>query len=477
MTCECVIHKMGPHYNDVSTLVNHVQRSWALLATALPRARLLNLCLMVFSMQASGSLKKTGFRGGVNTARSSRVGTSVVVSFLLVILFAGCVDPDTPADSDKIPEGSIAVQDPETGTTSFLRALSTANPDAAPQPIWIRDNWTDSFEATDFWANGHQFTAPAGLDAPSHQSLDITDLVPVGVPTWIMAEVDLPFTEGDVDLWISSSNDDTWTADFDTPRGGYSKVEIVMVNSGAEPIELNLFYDEREGTEGFEFTVLYEVFSSGEILMPGVPTTVEIPDGTRSLEVRYIADNEGDVSLWRFDDDFVGRFASADKVVNVTLDEGVRGGEYVVLTPADAGPARVTVYAPADASPPARPLELGTVTQNIMRTDEVPFAMNEGGEASLSLPTVPLQVGMRLFIERFVNEINVELAGPSGSIIKEQFTDTTPFMNTQPEGGMGFGFWTPLGAPGLEAGTYTATFVGGTNSAGSIRGMYVGYTR
>ncbi|MBW3583199.1 MAG: hypothetical protein KY455_08895 [Euryarchaeota archaeon] len=393
-----------------------------------------------------------------------------------VLSLSGCVE-DT---SSKTPGGApdeVVVTDPQTGERSVVRASPTAFADREP---YLHETTEDgTFAAGEHWTGVGEGTARLGHDAGSMHMRDISGHVPKGVPVKVTASVAADLAEGDIDLWIQAPFDEVWSFDGEFPRGGTSSLTMTLVHTSEDPVWVVVFYDEPEPVEEFEYILTYTIESDPGLLLPGVPLSVEVPSGARSIEVTFDGVTGDAVWLWAPDDTLIGRFDNTEQVWNHTFEGGARRGAYVVMTPQGAPVANITVHTiePLGAERRTAPLPLGILMQDIQQTSPVRFAAEEEGTLEETFERAPIQVGLQVQVATLTHGVEMRLDGPEGTLREWSFKDDLPWVAPAPDQSVGFTFMTEMGVEGLAAGTYTASFSGDPNSEGEMFLWHVYYAR
>lgn len=290
-------------------------------------------------------------------------------------------------------------------------------------------------------------TSQTGEYDPDRREIDVTPLIPQDVPVRLTAEVNADLGEGDLDIWFQLPQEEIWTSDFDTPYGGYSRVEMTVLHTSREPITLMLRYDEIDDSESFDYTLKYSVQAEPATLSPGVPTGIHVPEEATALRVEFGDEREDrSVLVWDPQDAFMGRFDPGDERVTLPVNASDSRGEYVVLTGEGSGPARASLIGGEDGARPLRALlqeiEFGQPQQ----------AQGDGSEVSWTFQTdrVPLQAGIFWTSSEVSQNTQATLSSPAGEILGADIT-SDPWIGMQ-----GFGMITDIGDAGLIAGTYEA---------------------
>lgn len=308
----------------------------------------------------------------------------------------------------------------------------------------------------------------AGQPQAGLRWLDLSALVPLGVPARVVAEVDADVTRGDVDLWIDAPEEAWWAGDRDTPLGGWSRVEVTLLRTTSDPVRVGLYYDEAEPAAEFAYTLFAEVHADSDLLRPGVAAALEVPsEGARwTVEAETLRE---DAALLVFDPDdaFVGRFALADGATEIALDEAP-AGEYVVVLSEGAARARITVEGIAAT---LRPVGWEYVEK------EGTTAADGKMRWTFSTDRVPIQAGIFFRSGAAANDVDVRLASPDRELVAERWTGG-PWLNVDPVFGSFFGWMTDVAAEGLVAGAYEASAEFGANAGdASAVGGFVHYVR
>lgn len=281
---------------------------------------------------------------------------------------------------------------------------------------------------------------------PDRRQIDLTPLVPIGVPVVLTAEINAELGEGDVDIWIDAPNEEIWAASADTPYGGYSSLEVTLIHTSSDPITLNVRYDEIDDSQSFDYTLRYAAHVAPGLLPPGVPVGLEVPDAATGVQIDLVgAEDQPAVMLWDPQDTFLGRLSpTGDRLIRVLEPEDPRG-EHVVMLAEGSGPARISLLgveqAPADLRPLSQDIQTGPGIEAGPGETEVAW--------SFEVDQVPLQAGIFWSGSEVSQDTQASLASPAANLIGLDISGG-PWL------GAGFGTITDMGAEGLTTGTYEA---------------------
>lgn len=366
---------------------------------------------------------------------------------LVVAGLAGCLggeDADGGEAGPTAPSTPGGGGDGEPGTEpgQSLTDLRFEIDDPVSEIVW--ENGT--FQITD---HSHPLVNQAVHDAsPDRREIDLTPLVPQGVPVVLTAEVDAEMGEGDVDIFFEIPSGEIWSGETDTPYGGYSLIEATVLHTSSDPITLVLRYDEVDDSASFDYTLRYSVSYEPGLVPDGVPVGVPVPEEATGLRVEFGDEREGrSVLVWDPQDTFLGRFDPGDERVTLPLDGEAPRGEHVVLLAAGSGPAHISLAGTEQDPGPLRAL-----LQEIVFGQPHQAASGES-EITWSFQTdrAPLQAGIFWDSSEVSQNTRGSLASPTTELFSMEIQDD-PWI-----GGLGFGMLTEVGAPGLVAGSYEAS--------------------
>ncbi|HUR69493.1 MAG TPA: hypothetical protein VM370_09620 [Candidatus Thermoplasmatota archaeon] len=382
-------------------------------------------------------------------------GRSAIAAALLMIA-AGCMGA-----ADEAPT-AVATPDADAGVVvapdgTVLSPAHFAGATAVDLTTWYNGTFTvqDLSRPVPFGPG----PSDLGLVPPPFKRIDITKDVPTGVPVRIIAQVDAAITQGDVDLWPEVPDGEWRTGNWDTPRGGHSRVEVGIAHESSDPVAIVLAYDEAEPAQEFAYTLSVRIVSDPTLLVNGIVTGVTLPAEPRlSIELvgekreREIFDRI-DVMAFAPDDTYLGSFPLAESGASeVAFPAGSPAGEYVFLLTQGGRNARILV-ADANGSAPMR-----AVGQEFVNGDVVVGDASGHAKWTTDYDRVPLLVGLNFRSPNAAQNVAVKLDGPKGPLLDDAI-EGGPWMSVRlPDGTSisdGFGWDTGYGAPGLDKGTYT----------------------
>lgn len=372
----------------------------------------------------------------------------IIVAALLVSTAAGCIGGDGGSDQLALDEAVSA-----TGSGDELDAaggwanLSFPAGEPVDETRW--ENGT-------FHVSEHSFpkgvaTGILGEYDADRRVIDVTDMVPTGVPVILQAEIHAELGRGDVDLWLTAPEGEVWASDYDTPYGGYSRIRSVIVHEAGGSLELNVRYDEIDDSESFDYTLEITSRADPAVVPPGVPVALELPGSGDTLELTPVegfalsdAPDGLEAMLWGPDDTYLGRLADAEDRTTFTVTDEAAAGEHVVMGVHDSPAFRVQVSSATGADGPLRPLIRSFTLGPGVETDDSPELT-----WTFELETAPIQVGIFTNATEVSDGLEARLIGPSETILESSIGGLWI--------GAGFGWLSPVGADGLAAGTYEAT--------------------
>lgn len=394
----------------------------------------------------------------------------IIVAALLVSTAAGCVGGNEDAGQVDLTEavGAAGTGD-DVGPAGGWTNLSFASGETVDETRW--ENGT-------FHVREHSFpkgvaTGIVGEYDADRRVIDVTDMVPTGVPVIFQAEIHAELGRGDVDLWLTAPEGEVWASDYDTPYGGYSRIRSVIVHETGGSLELNVRYDEIDDSESFDYTLEITSRADPSVVPPGVPVAVELPAGD-TLEltpVEGFALSDGpdglEAMLWGPDDTYLGRLTEAEDRTTFTVAGEVAGGEHVVMAVHDSPAFRVQISNGTGTDAPLRPLTQSFYLGPGVETDD-----SSEVTWTFELEAAPIQVGIFTNATEVSDGLEARLVGPSETILESSIGGLWI--------GAGFGWLSPVGADGLAAGTYEAT-VAYDNAVGvspiEANHVVVGYRR
>lgn len=320
---------------------------------------------------------------------------------------------------------------------------------------------------TTLWSNGTftiaQHGRPVGLlpGLPSEVveprgvvRFDVTEHVPVGLPVRLIAEVDAQVGRGDVDLWPEIPDGEWRTGRWETPFGGWSRIEIGFTHLAPGPVAVLLAYDEMDEQAEFPYTLSVRIVADPELVVHGIVTGVTLP-ADPTLRVELVDEpREGVTEAPRLmvfspDDEYLGAFP-LDESTSLDLPAGSPSGEYVLLLSQRSGRnARLLV---GGGSATLRAMEQEPAMGDVVLGDAAGHV-----RWSTTYDRVPLLAGLMFRSPNVAMNVLVRLTGPEGVLFEDR-VDDGPWVGARLPDGSSFDNWfgwdSLYGAPGLAAGAY-----------------------
>lgn len=369
------------------------------------------------------------------------------------LILTGCLGDEPAEVATAVPDADAPADAPRTEDGTLLHVARHA----AGSPVDVTQWMNGTFRIEQ---HGRLGPLP-GLPVEPRGVVvhDVTDLVPIGVPVRVFAEVNAELSHGDVDLGLWTPDGSWRTGNWNTPRGGFSSFETGLVLSAAGTVAVILEYDEVEPQPEFPYTLSIRVVSDPELLVNGIVTGVTLPADARfQVEAIGAPRTEGpevdafSLHVFAPDGAALATFPLASGTTPIALPAGSPAGEYAFLLSQGGRNARVLVEgAPA----PMRPLALEWVNG-----EEVPLDASGRGTAAATFDRVPLLVGVFFSAPNVAQNVDVALSGPAGPIFADRIDTEVPWVSFDAAGVVsftnGFGWDSLWGPPGLRAGTYEA---------------------
>lgn len=382
--------------------------------------------------------------------------------------------------------GCIGGEDPDANRSTATRERGTTS---RPGMASVNGNLTSITFPADratnrtVWANGTfspQQNCYAGgcLTGSAFQQAELDEEIPSGIPTTI--RVQLTYESGPavldepLDLGVFAEEASFYSYES-TEESGRDVVETTVLKEGS-PIVVQVFYEWPTGSEPeAQYTLRIDVDAEAKVLPPGVPVEVPGQPGQRFTAAAAVpAGSAGQGSgspgllVYGPDDTLLDRWTSEGGSLDETLPAGAPSGDYVLVAPETGPPIRLKTNA---SGAKLRPLAL-----TFEGGDAHPVRGPQPVSWSFDTSTVPLAVGVYMTNDLpagvSADEGSVTVEGPSGTLLDGPFGCGTCFTL-----GYGTGTATLLGASGLAAGTYSATYEP-TGEVGFAVGHFViGYER
>ncbi|MDX1611851.1 MAG: hypothetical protein R3185_05740, partial [Candidatus Thermoplasmatota archaeon] len=370
-----------------------------------------------------------------------RAMRSAVALLVLLAALTGCIGGDQveTQGSDASPTANLSS---EGATLPGTEAMPAGFLESEPLDAVRWEN--GSFHVTEHSYPKGMITGIAGEYDPDRRSFDISDMVPTGVPVTLTAEVNADLGEGDVDLWIQADPGAIWSADYDTPYGGYSRIEVTLVYTGQAPVEVVVRYDEIDDSESFDYTLSIRATHDPMVLPPGLPVELALPGPASTVQVEAPdADGEAAAMLFDPDDQLVERVDLSGGQATFELAEDAQAGDYVLFITESSGLSTVTVLGAE------QPVSLTPTKQAIAYGEPV---SGSGGQASwtFEVPRAPLQAGIFWSHEGIAGDATGSLVTPAGEALHLATAGHLTITGS-------YGMLSDMGEAKLVAGTYEAS--------------------
>lgn len=396
----------------------------------------------------------------------------------LAIALAGCLSGDEPVDAATTQSDPVVAPD-VTRAEDGVKLYAARFGEGAPVDVTEWHNGTFKIEQ-------HRRVGPLPGAAPAQQAgsvleFDITKLVPQGIPTLVIAEVDAELAQGDLDLGMNVPDGEWRTGNWNTPSGGFSRFETGIVHTSADPISVVLAYDEVEPQPEFAYTLSIRVVSDPALLLNGIVSAATLPADAK-LEVEAIGearDAGPEVEAFALhvfgpDDALVGSFPLASGATPIALPAGSPAGEYVLLLSQGGRNARVLVEgAPA----PMRALGIEWLSGEMAELDATGH-----GTVSATFDKAPLLVGVFFTAPNVARSMQFAMTGPKGPLFSgSDGSSDLPWLSFGVPGGpmfMNAWGWDSLwGAPELVPGAYQAdiAFESGAGAQPAVAQVYAAF--
>lgn len=356
----------------------------------------------------------------------------------LVLLLSGCVGegkPESTPPGDDVETLTAVTQDPAGN------ALARFDLDeAVHKTLWANGTYQvqEHFFPV-YWVPGNAGLVPP----PGIRILDISSEVPRGVPVRVIAEVNAEVTDGDVDLWINAPFNEVWSGTWDTPQGGFSRIELRFVHTTDDPVGVGLFYDEVDPSVEFPYTLRVDILAEPQLVLSAVGAAIDVPMDEAKLLVT-VEETEPDSALlvWEPDFELLGRFGLKEGTTEVPIPTS---GEHLLLLTQGTGDAVVSVEGVTEAP------RLRAAQQEVV--EFVGEAPSSPVSWTFEAERAPIQMGFFGESGTVATDFTGSLSSPKGKLLDVQFEGgpwVRPFM------GFGIGEWTLMGADGLVKGAYEA---------------------
>jgi len=358
------------------------------------------------------------------------LGLVVAVSVLL----AGCTgSPNLPASVTTSDAAMVPIVKDAAGNALARFGVERA----VSQTIWANG----TFKADESFFPLQLVPVMAGLPLKGIHTTPITDAVPKGVPVRITSEVHADVTDGDVDLWLNIPFDEMWAGTWDTPPGGYSKIETRIVHLSDDPLGVSVGYAELDHQPEFTYTLRIDVTYDPEALVDSVGATLDVPvEGARLLVDAAAGGPDAALLVWGPDKKLVDRFALQAGANEIQL---AAAGQHLLLLAQGSGDATLAIDGVSE------PPRLGHAKQEIV--DFMGESQGPKVTWSFDADRAPIQVGFFANSGTVASDFSGLLTSPKGRLIESHFTGG-PWV--RPVMGFGAGEWTAMGGKNLVAGKY-----------------------
>lgn len=342
---------------------------------------------------------------------------------------------------------------------------STIEPNDRDRPETVdADGSVASFEVAPFsetkWANGSLKSAEVvvGENAPPFQGLEradedrveITDLVPAGIPTNVRATITYA-SDATAELNTYVAAPQYYGYDVEAGEGTFT-ADTVVTHFGEEPIEVGANGNQPDAAPETRYTLRIEVEVADASLVPAtVPLAVDLPERADRIEV-VPADPETGLraNLWGPEDALAAHGAAEDGSVLLPVETA---GEHVVL-PNDTAYLQVL---DEDGQALEEPPSMRALGSEWTWGEPYELAPEGPDGTEIEVKKVPLAFGIQVLSEgdgpvpAYLSEgAAVELVSPGGTVAETTVT-CAPTCTFD-----GLFWWTtgPFASPDAETGTY-----------------------
>lgn len=370
--------------------------------------------------------------------RTARAAATLVA--VLAVGLAGCVgdapsEPQAPASDDPAADNGSALRTPAPETSGRPATF----PGAPVQTV--------------LWKNGsfgpHEACVPAGCVAgTSDQGLDLSEVVPVGAPTRIVADLSWEGQGPDaVFLDLEASDATVYRSTVD--RGSQRiHLESLLVRRDGGTVRLVVSYGFPQATTDgtLDYRLRTDLASEPRTVPVGIPVKVPVGDSADRLGVRPLNGSEVRAWLWGPDDALAARMDLAAAPYWVELPEAA--GDHVLYVHEADGPVAV-----ATDGDPAGPMEALEVRRAQGQAREIPA---DGSAASWSFELDRTPLGVGVYVANGTSG-TYTISGPEARIASPQ-GDVFALSSDGIFSGTGSLAWWAIGDGDLVTGTYEATF-------------------
>lgn len=376
----------------------------------------------------------------------------LTVALALMLPAAGCIGT---TGSDAAPADGN-----ETGAT--IEASDRERPETVDAYGGLASFEVAPFSETE-WANGSLNSAEVvvGENAPPFQGLEradenrveITDLVPAGIPTNVRATITYE-ADATAELNTYVAAPQYYGYDVETGEGTFT-ADTVVTHFGDEPIEVGANGNQPDAAPQTSYTLRIEVGVTDASLVPAtVPLALDLPERADRVEV-VPADPETGLraNLWGPEDALVAHGAAEDGSVLLPVETA---GEHVVL-PNDTAYLQVL---DEDGQALEEPPSMRALGSEWTWSEPYELAPEGPDGTEIDVKRVPLAFGIQVLsdgdgpVPAYLSEGGaVELASPRGTVAETTVT-CAPTCTFD-----GLFWWTtgPFASPDAEIGTYELT--------------------
>lgn len=387
------------------------------------------------------------------------VRAAVTLVAVLAVGVAGCVG-DAPSEPQ--PPASDG---PTAGNGSAPR---TPSPAASGRPL----TFPGAPVQTVLWRNGsfgpHEACVPAGCVADTEdQALDLSEVVPVGTPTRVVATLSWE-GQGLDGVFLELETSDATVYRSTRDRGAQrSHLEALLVRRDGGTVRLVVSYGfPQVTTDGtMDYRLRADLMSEPRAVPTGIPVKVPVGDSADRLGVRPLNGSGVRAWLWGPDDTLAARLDLAAAPYWVDLPDAA--GDHVLYVHEADGPVAV-----ATDGEPAGSMEALEVRRVQGPARKIP-ADGSAVSWSFELDRTPLGVGV--YVANGTSG-TYTISGPQARIASPQ-GDVFALSSTGTFSGTGSRAWWAIGDSDLVTGTYDATFQGRAGVDARVGHLVVEYVR
>lgn len=371
---------------------------------------------------------------------------------------------------------------PENATTQSVEGEAASNAAGEAEDEFQPASFPSEAPVATLWANGtfsaHESCLAGGcFTGTAFQQTELSSELPQDAPAVVTAT--LTTESGNsalldaIDVYMYGQEMTFY--DYQASEEGDEEVDRATVLKGNEPLVVEVAYYGPDGqAPEAEYTLRIDIDAQPDVIPPGVPVEIDAEPG-QTYEAKPV-DGEGgsqgspSLLIYNSEDAFVSELGGDGGSLETTVPPDAPEGKPVLVVPEDSPPLAISTNV-SDTQMRALPLAFEP-------GDAHPVEGPQPVEWSFELSDRPLAVGMYYTtqdgppVSASFDDGHAQIAGPQGNVL-----DADLGCNFCISTSYGTGVASDIGADGVTAGSYDATFEPGGDAGYAVGQFTMTYDR